>query len=127
MEPSLSPTTVSVPSIQHAAGQTDRCTAVLFARLVWWVSAAAREAGLMVPAFRDSPQSSARHLRRRPGQLPVVVVAVGGRPVSDVLADVVAGFLAVNRDASPVAVESFIATAHGTLPSRPGPSIGLAA
>jgi hypothetical protein len=71
-------------------------TTVGFARLVWRVGEVARANGLVVPGFRDVPAGVARHLRRRPGQQPVVVLSVKGRPEADVLGDVVDGVLAVN-------------------------------
>jgi hypothetical protein len=77
----------------------ERCTAVVFARLVWAVGAAAREVGLVVPGFKDVPGGTVRHLRRRAGCQPLVVLTVTDRSLTDVRADVIEGVLAANRDA----------------------------
>lgn len=96
----------------------DRCSAIEFARLVWAVSAAARDAGLLVPGFKDAPLGSARHLRKRSGFVPVVVLPVRGRCLSGVQDDIVAGVLAVNRDSPLTAVKAFVEATgarHGVL------------
>jgi hypothetical protein len=87
---------------------------VAFARLVWRVGEVARSYGLSVPGFRDVPAGVVRHLRRRPGQQPVVVLTVGHRPEADVLEDVIDGVLAVNPGVDPAAVERFIADLYVT-------------
>jgi hypothetical protein len=104
------PVQSSLPSVHLSSRGTadDRCSAIQFARLVWAVSAAARVAGLLVPGFKDAPVGSARHLRRRPGFVPVVVLAVRGRCLADVQDDIVAGVLAVNRDSQPADIQSFL-------------------
>lgn len=112
----------SVPPVSGVGGS---CSAIEFARLVWSVGAAARLAGLVVPGFRDEPTTAVRHLRHRQGHVPVVVVAVRGRPFTDVHDDVVAGVLAANRDSAADAVETFIAAIRQP-PSRP-PQIHAAA
>ena len=62
------------------------------------MGAAARAAGLMVPAFRCPPRltGARRTLRRYPGGA-VVAVQLKGRPFTDVAADMVEGVLVVNR------------------------------
>jgi hypothetical protein len=82
---------------------------VAFARMVWRVSEVARSHGLSVPGFRDDPSGVVRHLRRRPGQQPVVVLTVGQRSEGLVREDVIDGVLAVNPLADPRVVEAFIA------------------
>jgi len=63
------------------------------------LGAAARAAGLDVPAFRCPPRvpGAARTIRRYPGGT-VVSVAVRGRPFEQVLVDMVEGVLVANRD-----------------------------
>ncbi len=62
------------------------------------MGAAARAAGLVVPAFRCPPRltGARRTLRRYPGGA-VVAVQLKARPFSDVAADMVEGVLVVNR------------------------------
>ena len=62
------------------------------------MGAAARAAGLDVPAFRCPPRvaGARRTLRRYPGGA-VVAVQLKGRPFADVTADMVDGVLVVNR------------------------------
>jgi hypothetical protein len=68
------------------------------------LGAAARAAGLVVPAFRCPPRlaGALRTLRRYPGGA-VVAVQVKGRPFADVAADMVEGVLVVNRLATDAA------------------------
>jgi hypothetical protein len=80
---------------------------VAFARLAWGVGSVAREHGLVVPGFRDAPPGVSRHLRRRSGREPVVVVVVQGQTEADVRRDLVDGVLAVNRTADPLLVSQF--------------------
>jgi hypothetical protein len=80
---------------------------VAFARLAWGVGSIAREHGLVVPGFRDAPPGVSRHLRRRTGREPVVVVVVQGQTEADVRRDLVDGVLAVNRGADPSLVSKF--------------------
>ncbi len=84
------------------------------------MGAAARAAGLMVPAFRCPPRltGARRTLRRYPGGA-VVAVQLKGRPFTDVAADMVEGVLVVNRlegDATarmrPVLAEAVEPAAH---------------
>jgi hypothetical protein len=71
--------------------------AVLFTRTARQLGAAARGAGLEVPAFRSPPrlEGAVRTLRQFPGGA-VVSVTVRGRPFEDVAADLVEGIVRVN-------------------------------
>ena len=62
------------------------------------LGAAAREAGLSVPAFRSPPRvpGAARTIRRYPAGA-VVSVRLRERPFGEVVADMVDGVLAANR------------------------------
>ena len=75
----------------------DTVPTIRFADLARRLGAAARAAGLVVPAFRTPPRCPGvpRTIRRLPGG-PVVAVVVRGRPVDDVLADMIDGVLAAN-------------------------------
>jgi hypothetical protein len=75
----------------------ERAPAVRFAEVVRRLGAAARAAGLTVPAFRSPPRNpgAVRTLRRLPGG-PVVAVRVHGRPLPEVLADMVEGVIVAN-------------------------------
>jgi len=75
----------------------ERAPAVRFAEVARRLGAAARAAGLTVPAFRSPPHHPAalRTLRRLPGG-PVVAVRVHGRPLPEVLADMVEGVIVAN-------------------------------
>jgi hypothetical protein len=72
--------------------------ALLFSQAARRLGAAARAAGLVVPAFRSPPRvaGARRTLRRYPGGA-VVAVQLKGRPFADVAADMVEGVLVVNR------------------------------
>jgi hypothetical protein len=72
--------------------------ALLFSQAARRLGAAARAAGLVVPAFRCPPRltGARRTLRRYPGGA-VVAVQLKGRPFADVVADMVEGVLVVNR------------------------------
>jgi hypothetical protein len=72
--------------------------ALLFSQAARRLGAAARAAGLVVPAFRCPPRLAGvrRTLRRYPGGA-VVAVQLKGRPFGDVAADMVEGVLVVNR------------------------------
>jgi len=78
--------------------------ALLFSQAARRLGAAARAAGLVVPAFRCPPRlaGALRTLRRYPGGA-VVAVQVKGRPFADVAADMVEGVLVVNRLATDAA------------------------
>ena len=71
--------------------------AVLFTRTAGQLGAAARGAGLEVPAFRSPPrlEGAVRTLRQFPGGA-VVSVTVRGRPFEDVAADLVEEIVRVN-------------------------------
>jgi hypothetical protein len=70
---------------------------IRFAELARRIGAAARAAGLTVPAFRTPPRRSgvARTIRRLPGG-PVVAVRLRSRPPADVVADMVEGVVVAN-------------------------------
>jgi hypothetical protein len=72
--------------------------ALLFSQAARRLGAAARAAGLAVPAFRCPPRlaGAARTIRRYPGGA-VIAVRLKGRPLADVTADMVEGVLVVNR------------------------------
>jgi hypothetical protein len=69
-----------------------------FAALARRLGAAARAAGLTVPAFRTPPRrpGASRTIRRLPGG-PVVAVAVHGRAFGEVVRDMVDGIVVANR------------------------------
>lgn len=62
------------------------------------IGAAAGAAGLTVPAFRSPPRrtGAVRTIRRLPGG-PVVAVRLVGRPLGDVIADLVEGVVVANE------------------------------
>jgi hypothetical protein len=72
--------------------------ALLFSQVARRLGAAARAAGLVVPAFRCPPRvaGARRTIRRYPGGA-VVAVQLRGRPFDEVAADMVDGVLVVNR------------------------------
>jgi hypothetical protein len=72
--------------------------ALLFSQAARRLGAAARAAGLAVPAFRCPPRvaGAVRTIRRYPGGA-VVAVRLKGRPFAEVAADMVEGVLVVNR------------------------------
>jgi hypothetical protein len=82
----------------------DCSSTVLFAHAVRRLGAAARAAGLTVPAFRSPPRltTAPRTIRRLPGG-PVVSVVLRGRAFNDVLADMVEGVVIANRLQDPAA------------------------
>jgi hypothetical protein len=71
--------------------------ALRFAEVVRELSAAARAAGLIVPAFRSPPRrpGATRTIRRLRGG-PVIAVQVRGRAAAAVLADLVDGVVLAN-------------------------------
>ena len=77
---------------------------IRFAELARRIGAAARAAGLVVPAFRSPPRRPGvpRTIRRLPGG-PVVAVALRDRAFADVLADMVDGIVLANRLQDPAA------------------------
>ncbi len=70
---------------------------IRFAELARRIGAAARAAGLVVPAFRTPPRRSGvpRTIRRLPGG-PVVAVRLRSRATVDVITDMVEGVLVAN-------------------------------
>jgi hypothetical protein len=70
---------------------------IRFAELARRIGAAARAAGLVVPAFRTPPRRSevARSIRRLPGG-PVIAVRLRSRPTADVVVDMVEGVIVAN-------------------------------
>ena len=77
---------------------------IRFADLARRLGAAARAAGLVVPAFRSPPRrpGAARTIRRLPGG-PVVAVQVRARALADVIADMVEGIVVANGLDGPAA------------------------
>lgn len=73
-------------------------TALHFAAVARTLGEAARERGLVVPAFRSPPRLSgaSRTLRRWPGGGATVSVEVAGRPREAVVADMVEGVVVAN-------------------------------
>ena len=82
----------------------DRSSTACFAHAARQLGAAARAAGLTVPAFRSPPRRSGapRTIRRLPGG-PVVAVVMRDRAFADVLADMVEGVVIANRLQEPAA------------------------
>lgn len=74
----------------------DATPPIRFAELARRIGAAARAAGLVVPAFRTPPRSEVlRTIRRLPGG-PVVAVRLRSRPTADVIVDMVEGVIVAN-------------------------------
>ena len=75
----------------------DAAPPIRFAELARRIGAAARAAGLVVPAFRTPPRRAGvtRSIRRLPGG-PVVAVRLRARPAADVLTDMVEGVVVAN-------------------------------
>ena len=82
----------------------DCSSTVRFAHAARRLGAAARAAGLTVPAFRSPPRRSGapRTIRRLPGG-PVVAVVLRDRAFADVLADMVEGIVIANGLQDPAA------------------------
>jgi len=82
----------------------DRTSTERFAQAARRLGAAARAAGLTVPAFRSPPRrpEAPRTIRRLPGG-PVVAVVLRGRVFDDVLLDMVEGVVVANRLHDPAA------------------------
>jgi hypothetical protein len=79
-------------------GEPTGAPVVQFADTARRLGAAARAAGLAVPAFRCPPRRPgvSRTVRRHPGGS-VVSVLIKGRPFEQVAADMVEGVVVVNR------------------------------
>ena len=104
----------------------DRSSIVSFAHAARQLGAAARAAGLTVPAFRSPPRRSGapRTIRRLPGG-PVVAVVLRDRAFRDVLVDMVEGIVIANGLQDPAA-----ARVRRTLldaVTAPAPSSGVSA
>jgi hypothetical protein len=86
------------------------------------LGAAARAAGLVVPAFRSPPRvaGARRTLRRYPGGA-VVAIQLKGRPFGDVAADMVDGVIVVNRLAGDAAIRMRPVLADAIEPSARHP------
>ena len=82
----------------------DRSSTASFAHAARRLGAAARAAGLTVPAFRSPPRrpGAPRTIRRLPGG-PVVSVVLRDRAFAEVLADMVEGVVIANRLQDPAA------------------------
>ncbi len=96
---------------------------IRFADVARRLGAAARAAGLVVPAFRTPPRrpGAARTIRRLPGG-PVVAVVVRGRDPDAVVADMVEGVLAANGLAGAPAARVRAALLRAAV----GPTVGAA-
>ena len=83
----------------------DRTSTERFAQAARRLGAAARAAGLTVPAFRSPPRrpGAPRTIRRLPGG-PVVAVVMRGRAFDDVLVDMVEGVVVANELRDPAAM-----------------------
>ena len=99
--------TQALPSVSQAGCSLramDCSSTVSFAHAVRRLGAAARAAGLTVPAFRSPPRrpGAPRTIRRLPGG-PVVSVVLRDRAFADVLADMVEGIVIANQLREPAA------------------------
>jgi hypothetical protein len=99
----------------------DRAPTVRFAAVARRLAAAARAAGLTVPAFRTPPRhpGAPRTIRRLPGG-PVVAVATHNRPLPDVVADMVDGVVVANRLEGEAAARMRRALWHAVMPPGEG-------
>jgi len=104
----------------------DRSSTVRFAHAARRLGAAARAAGLAVPAFRAPPRrpGAPRTIRRLPGGS-VVAVTLRDRAFVDVLADMVDGIVIANGLQEPAA--SRIRRALLDAVSAPSPTSGRSA
>jgi len=104
----------------------DRSSTVRFAHAARRLGAAARAAGLTVPAFRSPPRrpGAPRTIRRLPGG-PVVSVVLRDRAFTEVLADMVEGIVIANGLAEPAAAR--VRRALFDAMSSPGPGSGVSA
>ncbi|MEW6153784.1 MAG: hypothetical protein AB1673_07325 [Actinomycetota bacterium] len=83
-------------------------TSLAFADAARRLAAECRARGLEVPGFRSPPgrQGAVRTLRRRADGGVIVAVTVRGRPLAEVLADMVEGVVAANGLAGQAASEA---------------------
>ena len=74
-----------------------RSDTLSFSAAVRAVTGEARRMGLVVPGFRSPPRipGADRTIRRSAGE-PIVAIRLRGRPIADVVADVVEGVLVAN-------------------------------
>ena len=103
---------------------------IRFAELARRIGAAARAAGLVVPAFRTPPRRSGvpRTIRRLPGG-PVVAVRLRSRPTADVVNDMIEGVLVANGLTGDAAVrvrESLVQAVGGGGVGAAGPESAAA-
>src|SRR5271165_5139920 len=75
-----------------------RSDTLSFSAAVRAVGQEARRMGLVVPGFRSPPRipGADRTIRRSNGD-PIIAVRLRGRPLTDVVADIVEGVLVANR------------------------------
>jgi hypothetical protein len=106
----------------------DRSSTVRFAHAARRLGAAARAAGLTVPAFRSPPRrpGAPRTIRRLPGG-PVVAVALRDRAFADVLADMVEGVVIANGLQEPAASRVRGVLTAAVTASAPGSGVSAAA
>src|SRR5580704_731806 len=106
----------------------DRSSTVRFAHAARQLGAAARAAGLTVPAFRAPPRrpEAPRTIRRLPGG-PVVAVALRDRAFADVLADMVEGIVIANALQEPAASRIRHALLDAVSPASPNAGVSAAA
>ena len=106
----------------------DRSSNVRFAHAARRIGAAARAAGLTVPAFRSPPRrpGAPRTIRRLPGG-PVIAVVLRDRAFPEVLADMVEGVVVANRLQDPAAGRIRRALLESLASAGPGPGVSAAA
>jgi hypothetical protein len=99
----------------------DATPPIRFAELARRIGAAARAAGLVVPAFRTPPSRSEvlRTIRRLPGG-PVVAVRLRSRPTADVIVDMVDGVIVANGLSGDAACRVRTTLLLTVAPPRPG-------
>ncbi len=108
-----------VPVSTSTSPSRSTSTPVRFAELARRLGAAARAAGLVVPAFRSPPRrpGAPRTIRRLPGG-PVVAVQVKARPFAEVVADMVEGVVVANGLAGPAAARVRSALLAAVVPTE---------
>ena len=105
----------------------DRSSIVSFAHAARCLGAAARAAGLTVPAFRSPPRRSGapRTIRRLPGG-PVVAVVLRDRAFGEVLADMVEGVVIANGLQGPAASRVRLTLLDAMNPTTSGSEVATA-